>query len=182
MNAIYAIDYQTPRYNKGLTRNDVSDLLIDKGIEIGIESLGCYERGVRDPSPAIVKELAGIYEEPFMTQRYCKYNCAIGQAYSYEILDSIDLSLSNVCLKLLEEHRESQEVLEETIMMIANKRTIEDFTDKEIGKLKFNIHELLDVEHTIEIFKIALNKFFDMEDMIQEHNQKCIDHGYAKGR
>lgn len=181
MNQGYAIDYQTPRENKGFTRNDVADLLIDKGIEISIESLGCYERGIRDPSPSMVKELAKIYQEPFMTQRYCKYNCAIGQAYSYEILDSIDTNLSNIALKLLEEHRESHEVLEETLTLIVNKGTKKDFTKEEMNKLKFNIHELLDTEHTIEIFKIALNKFINMEDMIQEHNQKCIERGYAKG-
>lgn len=182
MSSMYAIDYQTPRERMKLSRNDVADRLIDKGIEISTESLGCYERGIRDPSPMMVKELAEIYKEPFLTQKYCKYNCSIGQAFSYEILDEVDLTLSNVCLKLLEEHRESSELLEETIMMIANKRTIDDFKTEQIKTLKFNVHELLDVEHTIEIFKIALNKFFNMEEMIQEHNQKCIDHGYAKGR
>ena len=182
MNSTYAIDYQTPRENKGFTRNNVADLLIDRGVEISTESLGCYERGIRDPSPSMVKELAEIYEEPFLTQKYCKYNCSIGQAYSYEILDNIDTNLSSIALKLLEEHRESSELLEETLTLIVNKRSIKDFSNEQINKLKFNVHELLDVEHTIEIFKIALNKFFNMEDMIQEHNQKCIDHGYAKGR
>ena len=182
MSSIYAIDYQTPRERMKLSRNDVADLLIDKGIEISTESLGCYERGIRDPSPKMVKELAEIYKEPFLTQKYCKYKCSIGEAFSYEILDEVDLTLSNVCLKLLEEHRESSELLEETISLIVNKRTVEDFSKEETKTLKFNVHELLDVEHTIEIFKIALNKFFNMEEMIQEHNQKCIDHGYAKGR
>lgn len=182
MNSSYLIDYQTPRENKKLSRNDVADLLIDRGIEISIESLGCYERGVRDPSPGMVVELADIYKEPFLTQRYCKFNCAIGQAYSYDILDNIDTNLSSIALKLLEEHRESHELLEETLTLIVNKRKIEDFTTEEIRKLKFNVHELLDVEHTIEIFKIALNKFINMEEMIAEHNQKCKNHGYIKGR
>ena len=180
MNSNYLIDYQTPRENKGFTRNDVAGLLMEREIEISTESLGCYERGVRDPSPGMVVELAEIYGEPFLTQRYCKHNCAIGQAYSYDILDNIDTSLSSIALKLLEEHRESHEVLEETLMLIVNKRNKKDFTDKEINKLKFNVHELLDVEHTIEIFKIALNNFIDMKEMIQEHNQKCIDHGYIR--
>lgn len=179
MNSSYLIDYQTPRENVGLTRNDVADLLVDRGIEISTESLGCYERGVRDPSPGMVVELAEIYQEPFLTQRYCKCNCAIGQAYSYEILDSVDMNLSNVALKLLEEHRESHQVLEETLILITNKKSKEDFTQEEMKKLKFNIHELLDTEHTIEIFKIALNKFINMKEMIAEHNQKCRDRGYV---
>lgn len=176
----YVIDYQTPRERLDLTRNDVADLLVDRGVEISIESLGCYERGVRDPSPGMVVELANIYQEPFLTQRYCKYNCKIGQAYSYEILDGVDMNLSNVALKLLEEHRESHDVLEETLILITNKKSKEDFLEEEMKRLKFNIHELLDTEHTIEIFKIALNKFIDMKEMIAEHNKKCRDRGYVK--
>ena len=179
MNPSYLIDYQTPRENRGFTRNDVASLLMEREIEISTESLGCYERGVRDPSPGMVVELAGIYGEPFLTQRYCKYNCAIGQAYSYEILDSVDLNLSNIALKLLEEHRESHDVLAETLVLITNKRSKLDFTEDEINKLKLNVHELLDTEHTIEIFKIALNKFIDMKEMIAEHNDKCIRRGYV---
>lgn len=180
MNSCYAIDYQTPRENKRLTRENVASLLADRGIEISIESLGCYERGVRAPSPGMIVELADIYQEPFLTQRYCKYNCSIGQAYSYEILDNVDLNLSNVALKLLEEHRESHEVLTDVLILITNKKSIRDFTDIEIQKLKKNVHELLDTEHTIEIFKIALNKFINMKEMIAEHNQKCRDRGYLK--
>lgn len=180
MNSSYLIDYQTPRENMRLSRNDVAALLADRGIEISTESLGCYERGVRDPSPGMVVELADLYKEPFLTQKYCKYCCAIGKAYSYEILDSVDLNLSNVALKLLEEHRESHEVLEETLVLITNKKTKENFTDYEYERLKKNVHELLDTEHTIEIFKIALNKFIDMKEMIAEHNEKCRQRGYTR--
>lgn len=176
----YLIDYQTPRENSRLTRNDVASILADKEIEISTESLGCYERGVRDPSPSMVVELAEIYKEPFLTQRYCKYNCAIGQAYSYEILDNVDMNLSNIALKLLEEHRESNEVLTEILILITNKKSANDFTSMELENLKKNVHELLDTEHTIEIFKIALNKFIDMKDMVAEHNEKCRQRGYVR--
>lgn len=180
MNVSYLMDYQAPRENMRLSRNDVAALLVDRGIEISTESLGCYERGVRDPSPGMVIELADIYNEPFLTQKYCKYCCKIGQAYSYEMLDNVDLNLSNVALKLLEEHRESHEVLAETLILITNKRTEADFTEEELSRLKKNVHELLDTEHTIEIFKITLNKFINMKAMIAEHNEKCRQRGYSK--
>lgn len=181
MKSSYAIDYQTPRESMRLSRNDVADLLVDRGVEISTESLGCYERGIRDPAPGMVVELADIYKEPFLTQRYCRYNCKIGQAYSYEVLDNVDLNnLSNIALKLLEEHRESHDVLADTLVLITNKQTKEDFTDDEYKKLRKNVHELLDTEHTIEIFKIALNKFIDMREMIAEHNGKCRKRGYVR--
>ena len=181
MNPSYLIDYQTPRERLNLTRNDVASLLANKEISVSVESLGCYERGIRNPSPDMVVELAEIYGEPFLTQKYCKYNWAIGQAYSYEILDNIDLNISNIALKLLEEHRESHDVLAETLILITNKKSKEDFTEKEVEKLKFNVHELLDTEHTIEIFKIALNKFINMKEMIEDHNEKCRQRGYIRG-
>lgn len=176
----YVIDYETPRYDKKLSRNDVVMLLADRGIDISTESLGCYERGVREPSPDMVLELSEVYKEPFMTQKYCKYNCSIGKAYSYEILDGLNLdNISNIALKLLEEHRESQNVLNDVLGLIVNKESEKDFTGTEKDKLKEYVHELLDTEHTIEIFKIALNKFLDMKEVIKEHNEKCIEKGYA---
>ena len=99
------------------------------------------EGGVREPSPGVVIELADIYKEPFLTQKYCRCNCAIGQAYSYETLDSVDFSLSNIALKLLEEHRESYEVLAETLVLITNKKTKEDFTEDELKKLRKNVQD-----------------------------------------
>lgn len=181
MDNNYLIDYQTPRYNKRLSRNDVALLLADRGVDISSESLGCYERGVREPSASMVVELSEIYQEPFMTQRYCKYNCAIGAAYSYEILDNLDLkNVSNSALKLLEEHRESQEVLLDILSAIVNKESPDDFSDIEKERLKEYVHQLLDTEHSIEIFKISMSKFLDMKELIREHNEKCIQRGYAK--
>ena len=69
MSSNYVVNYQTPREDKGLTRDNVASLLAGKGIDISTESLGCYERGVRNPSPDMVVELARIYQEPFLTQR-----------------------------------------------------------------------------------------------------------------
>lgn len=181
MDKDYAIDYETPRRATGLSRNDVASLLTEKGIDISSESLGCYERGVRDPSPDMVMELSEIYGEPFMTQRYCKSNCAIGKAYSYEILDNLDLgNISNIALNLLQEHKESQDILLDVLGLIVNKESPEDFSDSEKDKLKECVHGLLDTEHWIEIFKIALGKFLDVKEIIEEHNEKCVEKGYAK--
>lgn len=49
MESNYAINCETPRHAKGLSRNDVALLLADKGIDISPESLSCYERGGREP-------------------------------------------------------------------------------------------------------------------------------------
>src|SRR5699024_10203161 len=119
MEQHYVIDYETPRHATGLSRNDVASLLAEKGVDISSESLGCYERGVRDPSADMVMELAEIYGEPFMTQRYCKHNCAIGKAYSYEILDKLDLNnISNIGLKVLQEVREFHDTFLDLLALI----------------------------------------------------------------
>lgn len=180
MHGNYAIDYQTPREIARLTREQVTLQLADRGIEKSIESLSCYERGARVPSPEIVSELAEIYKTPFMTQEYCKYHCEIGRRFSYEILDNIDNSISTTALKLMQEHKESFDVLPEILGLIVNKTSKKDFTDYEYERLKTCFHELLDTEHTIEVFKISMSKFLDMKEMIREHNEKCVNRGYAK--
>lgn len=180
MDRNYSIDYQTAREAAGLTREQVTFLLADRGIEKSIESIACYEKGIRDPSPEIVVEMAEIYQHPFLTQEYCKYNCEIGRRFSYEILDNIDSSITCTALKLMQEHKESFDVLPEILSLIINKNDKKDFTEREYDRLKICMHELLDTEHTIEIFKIAMSRFLDMKEMIREHNEKCISRGYAK--
>ncbi len=180
MEQHYAIDYETPRHATGLSRNDVASLLAEKGIDISSESLGCYERGVREPSADMVMELAEIYEEPFMTQRYCKYNCAIGKAFSYEVLDKLDLdNVSNIGLKVLQEIREFHDTFLDLLSLITNTTSKENLNPNELEVLKRKVHKMLDLEHSIETLKIALNKILDMKEIIREHNEKCIKKGYA---
>lgn len=180
MENTYAIDYQSAREKACLTREKVVSLLATRGIEKSTESLASYERGIRDPSPEIVLELAEIYNHPFLTQEYCKYSCAIGERFSYQILDNIENSISTTALKLMQEHQESFNVLPEILGLIINKKDKKDFTEMEYERLKVCMHGLLDTEHTIEIFKIAMSRFLDMREMIQEHNEKCISRGYSK--
>lgn len=180
MESNYVIDYETPRHATGLSRNDVAILLADEGIDISSESLGCYERGVREPSPDLVVELAKIYREPFMTQRYCKYNCPIGEAYSYEILDKLDLNnISNVGLKVLQETREFYDVFLDLLSLLTNTTSKSDLNENELEMLKTKVRKMLDLEHSIETLKIALNNILDMEEIIREHNDKCIKRGYT---
>lgn len=180
MEPRYVIDYETPRHTTGLSRNDVASLLTQRGTDISAESLGCYERGVREPSADLVVELAEIYKEPFMTQKFCKYNCAIGKAYSYEILDKLDLSnISNIGLKVLQEVREFYETILDLLSLITNTRTKEDLNDSELEILKAKVRKMLDLEHSIETLKIALNKILDMRELVQEHNERCVARGYT---
>lgn len=139
-----------------------------------------YERNNTVPGPDVALRMSKVYKDPWLTQRYCKECCAIGQAYSYEILDNVNLDPASVLLKLVGEMEEAQAVLNEMLGLAVNKNEREDFSEEEWQEFIKCLHEFLDVEHNVEILKISLNKWCDMSELIQEHNHKCYERGYAK--
>ncbi|WP_352404482.1 helix-turn-helix domain-containing protein [Sporanaerobacter acetigenes] len=147
---------------------------------IGPRTLSNYEAGMTIPGPDVALQMSKVYKDPWLTQRYCKECCAIGQAYSYEILDHVNLDPASVMLKLVGEMNEAQAVLNEMLGLAVNKNEREDFSEEEWQEFIKCLHEFLDVEHNVEILKISLNKWCDMSELIQEHNHKCYERGYAK--
>ncbi len=147
-------------------------------------TLANYEAGQTVPAPDVVLGMSQVYHKPEMTQIYCREHCAIGQAYGYEILTAIDMGLPAVVLKLTSEMREAQAVLNTLIDITVNKRAREDFTEPEWTNFCQALQELFDVEHNIEILKMALSKMAGAENAVVElisgHNQKCEDRGYIK--
>lgn len=146
---------------------------------IGPRTLSNYEAGVTLPGPDVALQMSKVYKDPWITQRYCKECCAIGQAYSYEILDNVNLDPASVLLKLVGEMEEAQAVLTNMLAIAVNKNERGDFKEGEWEEFIRYLHEFLDVEHNVEILKISLNKWCDMADLIAEHNQKCKLRGYA---
>lgn len=137
-----------------------------------------YEQDKTVPGPDVALQMSKVYKDPWLTQRYCKDCCAIGQAYSYEILDNVNLDPASVLLKLVGEMQEAQAVLTSMLCIAVNKNEKEDFKEGEWEEFVSYLHEFLDVEHNVEILKISLNKWCDMADLIAEHNQKCKQRGY----
>jgi len=115
-----------------------------------------------------------------MTQQYCRRACAIGAAYSYEVLTNVNLDPPTVALKLLSELGEAQAVLHRMLSVIVNKNDPGDFTAREWSQFSEDLHEFLDVEHNIETLKISLGRWTDMSVFVAQHNQKCRDRGYIK--
>jgi len=138
-----------------------------------------YEQNNTVPGPDVALRMSKVYKDPWLTQRYCKECCAIGQAYSYEILDNVNLDPASVLLKLVGEMEEAQKVLTNMLSIAVNKNEREDFKENEWEEFIKYLHEFLDVEHNIEILKISLNKWCDMAKMVAEHNIKCKKKGYV---
>lgn len=138
-----------------------------------------YEQDKTVPGADVALQMSKVYKDPWLTQRYCKDCCAIGQAYSYEILDNVNLDPASVMLKLVGEMQEAQAVLTKMLAIAVNKNEREDFKKGEWEEFVRYLHEFLDVEHNVEILKISLNKWCDMADLIAEHNQKCKLRGYV---
>lgn len=149
-------------------------------IHIAPRTLIKYERGESTPGPEVVLAMSKIYKRPWMTQFYCKEHCAIGQAYSYEVLNNVNLDPPSIMLKLIGEMSEAQAVLNKMLSLAVNKNSRSDFKEQEWNEFIMCLQEFLDVEHNIETLKIALNQWTDMSEQIQKHNKKCIERGYVK--
>ena len=153
-------------------------------LHIGSRTLANYEAEQTIPAPDVVLGMSKLYRMPEITHIYCHEYCAIGQAYSYETLTAIDMGLPAVILKLVSEMREAQAVLNTLIDITVNKRARVDFTESEWSNFCQALQELFDVEHNIEILKLALGKMSGAEETVVElisgHNQKCEVRGYTK--
>jgi len=149
-------------------------------IHIAPRTLIKYERGESTPGPDVVLAMSRVYKKPWMTQIYCKECCAIGQAYSYVVLNNVKLDPQNIMMKLICEMSEAQAELQRMLELTVNKNSRSDFTEQEWREFIKCLHEFLDVEHNIETLKIALNYWTDISEEIQKHNKKCLERGYVK--
>ena len=167
--------YVNARKACGLSREEASYRL-----HIATRTLCNYEAGDSVPPPEVVLGMSRAYGQPAMTQQYCRRACAIGAAYSYEVLTNVNLDPPTVALKLLSELGEAQAVLHRMLSVIVNKNDPGDFTAREWSQFSEDLHEFLDVEHNIETLKISLGRWTDMSVFVAQHNQKCRDRGYIK--
>ncbi len=171
--------YRDAREAVGMSRDGAAYRL-----HVGTRTLAYYEAGERTPGPDVVLGMSREYRRPDMTLRYCRGRCPIGQVYSYDSLDNIDASLPAVILKLISELREAMEAADVLLELVVNKRSKADFTSEEWQRFMEAVSEFIDVEHNVEILKLALEGLTEEVDLIPElvarHNQKCCDRGYIK--
>lgn len=149
-------------------------------LHIAPRTLIKYEAGDTVPSPEVVLEMSREYHMPWLTQVYCREHCAIGAAYSYEVLNGIELDIQNVILSLRQEAEEAIAVLGELERLSRNKRSRQDFDDADWLKFMQALQEWLDLEHNIECLKISLGNWTNVAELISEHNHKCEQRGYVK--
>lgn len=170
--------YRDAREAAGLSREEAAFRLF-----VGSRTLAYYEAGERTPGPDVVMEMARAYNRPDLTVRYCRMSCPIGQAYSYEVLNNIDMSLPAVLLKLICELKEAMKAAGDLMEMTVNKKQRDDFTEEEWKHFLAAVHEFIDVEHNIEILKLTLETLTEEElvpELVARHNQKCRERGYIK--
>jgi|LGOV01.1.fsa_nt_gb transcriptional regulator with XRE-family HTH domain len=129
----------------------------------------------QNPDAFTIIRFSEIYEEPELIKKYCKEICPIGQRYGYKILDNIDLNLTTILSKLRIEMEEATTVIDNLLSQSINLE-LED----NIEKFEKEFQEILDVDHNIEILKMRLHEWLNIEKEIQIHNNKCILKKYTK--
>lgn len=171
--------YRDAREQAGMSREEAAFRM-----HLGTRTLAYYEAQERMPGPDVVLLMCRQYNQPDLTLRYCRECCPIGQTYGYETLNNIDASLPAVLLKLISELREAMEAADVLLELVVNKRSKADFTPEEWQRFMTAVSEFIDVEHNIEILKLALEGLTEKVDLVPElvsrHNQKCHDHGYVR--
>lgn len=149
-------------------------------LHVGTRTLTKYESGENTPPPEVALSMSRLYRIPWMTQTYCRERCAIGEAYSYEVLTGVNLDPASVLLKLVGEMTEAQKVLQRMLDLAVNKNAREDFSPNDWTEFIQCLHEFLDVEHNVECLKISLGRWCDVSEIVAEHNAKCRAKGYTK--
>ena len=149
-------------------------------LHIAPRTLCKYEAGETVPGPEVVLAMSREYGKPEMTLTYCRENCAIGRAYGYEVLNGVDTSLVTVLAKLGGEIDEARGLLGRAMSLAINRMERDCFTDGEWGEFSGAVLEFMDVEHNIEVLKLALGKMCDVSELVEQHNKKCRDSGYTK--
>lgn len=166
--------YKSARKGEGLSINSAAS-----GLFIAPRTLSKYESGELVPPPEVVLGMSRLYRVPGMTQRYCRKCCAIGRAYSYEVLDNVNMDPATVLLKLVSEYREAGQVLDRMMELTVNRTSRKDFNDSEWHEYIRCMLEFLDLEHNIECLKVSISNWCDVGVLVEEHNQKCRDRGYV---
>lgn len=163
------------RKKQGLTQAELA-----RRLHMSLRSYQLLESGQQALTADQAMRLAGALNAPGLTMAYCRAGCPIGQAYSYELLNNVDLSPTAILVKYRQEAREANDALEKLSDLMLNKRMDQDCSEAEMAEIRRQAHELLDLEHVIETLKLQLWKFLDMGELIREHNQKCLDRHYYK--
>lgn len=166
--------YKTARKRAGLTIEEAAFRCY-----ISARTLCKYESGENMPPPEVVLAMSRAYGIPWMTQMYCRNSCAIGEAYSYEVLTGVNLDPASVMLKLVGELKEAQGVLNRMLELAVNKNSRSEFAEQEWREFVSCLQEFLDVEHNVETLKISLGSWMDVSELVKMHNRKCIDRGYV---
>ncbi len=176
---VIGTELKAARMESGLSRRAAGEALA-----LHPKSIEAYESGHHAPAPAVVMAMAKLYGQPCLNQRYCRCECAIGASYSYEMLNNVDRSPQNILLKLHQVHREAGEAIGRMLSTVINKQQACDFTDGEQRSIKRDLHDLMDLEHTIETLKMELGErqWCDIPQLVSEHNSKCFDRGYVVHR
>jgi len=148
-------------------------------LHVGARTLANYEDGKSVPPPEVVLEMGRVYNNRWLPHRYCRMYCAIGRAYRYAILDNVNLDIPSVLLKLVTELEEFRAVQQRLISLAVNKRGRQDFSDEEWREFTRCLQKCLDLEHTIETLRLALEQWCDGSELVSQHNRKCRDRGYV---
>lgn len=152
--------------------------------EIGIapRTLAKYESGEIVPDAGKVLRMSQVYQDPEVTNWYCRNACSIGQAFKYEVLNNVSEDSLHMLEKLEEETEEMLGKIKQARRALINSQKESSWCKDTIAAVSGWFREMIDVDHVIEKIKMEFGRKLDIRQLISEHNRKCEDRGYFKRR
>ena len=149
-------------------------------LHVAPRTLSKYEAGDLCPPAETVLKMINLYKAPLLTLHHCRCQCAIGRAFSYEILHGINADPASVMLKLREEMQEATDALSKMLLLVVNKNGREDFSTEEWSVFEKGLQQQHDCAHNIQILLVALAHWQSMPESVAQHNLKCQQRGYTQ--
>lgn len=144
-------DFKSLRKNKGLSREDVCDIVSERGNVIDSARLERIENGKFPIHPEEVVLLSDVYNEPIMCNIYCSRDCPIGKRYASPIEKT---ELEKIVLSMIASLN-SMEKKQERLIEITSDGEIDGNEIKDFMQIQ---EELKNISKTVEALKFWTEK------------------------
>ncbi len=157
--------YKDIRKKHGLTRDEVCDRAMEKGIPLQPERLERIENGKYSINPEEVLLLSKVYGEPTLCNYYCSKECPIGEKYVPEVKVK---DLAQIVLEMLASLNSMKSSQERLIEITADGK----IDDDEIKDFVFIQNELERISITVETLQLWVEQMLADEKInLQKYNE-----------
>ncbi|WP_066500025.1 hypothetical protein [Abyssisolibacter fermentans] len=169
------------KIDQAVKNSDMPISIIAEKCFIDEKVLYKIRKGQQQATADKVLRLATVLDNADLIRYQCS-SCTIGEKFHLVCLDgNIRSQGHEILMKNKTEINEFLAVYEQMLEILFDKDT---YTDEELNLIDKGLDEAIDVRHCVETLELWYAKKFGIEKLnqkIEDHNEKCIKNGYARG-